>query len=137
MSCEGKSRRLFVRLGLIAVVLLGGGVVCFASAQAFAFGSLHVSVATGLTQRQVVTVTGSGLAANAYGYVLECNDTPGEPTVSVGPPFDQSVPVAVEPTVTQAHRVHKLLRVVVDDLQGPPEQKTGTSMRSPAGLRAL
>ena len=38
-------------------------------------------------------MAGSGLAAHAYGYVLECNSAPGEPTVYVGAPFDHTVPV--------------------------------------------
>jgi hypothetical protein len=88
-----KSRWFFVHHGVVAGALVVGGVLCVASAPASAAGMLHVSVATGLVQKQIVTVTGSGLADHAFGNVLECNGTPGEPTVSVGPPFDQSIPV--------------------------------------------
>ena len=49
--------------------------------------------AAGLTGGEKVTITGSGLAANAKGYVLECNEAPGEPTVNIGPPFDESLPI--------------------------------------------
>jgi len=66
-------------------------------APAGANGILNVTPASGLVRKQVVTVTGTGLANHAYGYVLECNDTPGEPTVPVGPPFDLSIPVGCSP----------------------------------------
>jgi uncharacterized membrane protein YgcG len=89
---EWKSRGRFFRQGLVAVALMAGGVVCFWSAQAFASGALFVSKTTNLVQRETVNVSANGLAANAYGYVLECNDTPGEPTDLVGPPFDMRIP---------------------------------------------
>jgi hypothetical protein len=44
---------------------------------------LTVSPDTNLTDGQRVTVTASGMKANAYGSVLECNLAPNEPTVSV------------------------------------------------------
>ena len=77
-------------------VLVGASVAGLTSqlaGPAWAAGTLHVSVATGLVQKQSVTVTGNGFASGSYGYVLECNATPGEPTVAVGPPFDQALPV--------------------------------------------
>jgi hypothetical protein len=67
--------------------------VGFAAAPAAATPTLHVSASTGLTQKELVGVTGTGLAPGAYGEVLECNATPGEPTVSVGAPFDEVIPV--------------------------------------------
>ena len=78
---------------LVAAALVVGGFLSIASAQAFAAGALHASPANGLTQGEVVRVAGSGLAAHTYGYVLECNSAPGEPTVYVGAPFDHTVPV--------------------------------------------
>jgi len=88
-----KSLKVSRRNWLIAAACVTGGFVCFASADAFATGTLAATPHGGIRQGEVVTVTGTGLAANSYGYVLECNDTPGEPTVLVGPPFDQRIPV--------------------------------------------
>ncbi|HUI02568.1 MAG TPA: hypothetical protein VLZ77_03420 [Acidimicrobiales bacterium] len=82
---------------LVATALIAVGLAAFTSAAAFGAGTIHVNVASGLGQGQVVTVTGTGLAASSYGYVLECNETPGEPTVTVGPPFDQSIPIGCSP----------------------------------------
>jgi hypothetical protein len=73
------------------VVVLG--VLLFAGADAFAAGTLHPSVSKALAQAEVVSVSGSGFAPSAFGYILECNETPGEPTVPVGAPFDQRIPV--------------------------------------------
>jgi len=78
---------------LIALALVVVGVVSFSSAQAFASGNLVLSDSTDLVQAQVIQVAGSGLTPGTYGYILECNDTPGEPTVSVGAPFDQQIPI--------------------------------------------
>jgi hypothetical protein len=86
-----------VRRWLAAVALIVGGVVALASNSAFAAGTLHVSPASGLGQKQVVRVSGSGLTPNAYGYIVECNGARGEPTVVVGPPFDQAIPVGCSP----------------------------------------
>ena len=73
------------------VVMLG--VLLFAGADAFAAGTLHPSASKALTQAEIVSVKGTGFASNAFGYILECNETPGEPTVPVGAPFDQRIPV--------------------------------------------
>src|SRR5579863_10506538 len=78
---------------LVAVGMLAGGLVVFAAAPAFAAGSINLSQSTGLKQAQVVSVTGSGLAASAFGYLIECNAAPGEPRVTVGPPFDVVLPI--------------------------------------------
>jgi hypothetical protein len=76
-----------------AALVLVLGVLMFAGADAFATGALQSSASNNLTQAQVVTITGTGFAANSYGYVLECNETPGEPSVPVGPPFDTYIPI--------------------------------------------
>ncbi len=96
-NSERESRGPVVRRAVLAAALVMGGVLCFASSQAFAAGELQANPTTGLEQAQVVTVTGSGLSANAYGYVLECNGTPGEPTDPVGAPFDMSISVGCSP----------------------------------------
>ncbi len=78
---------------LVAMAFLAGGIVLSTGVPAFATGSITVSQSTGLKQAQVVTVTGSGLAASSFGYLIECNGAPGEPTVTVGPPFDVVLPI--------------------------------------------
>jgi hypothetical protein len=82
---------------LVAVVLVAGGLVVSASTAASASAIITLNHASGLNQAQVVTVTGTGLAANTYGYVLECNNTPGQPTVPVGPPFDEAISIGCSP----------------------------------------
>jgi len=86
-----------MRRAVLAAALVVGGVLCFATSQAFAAGVLQANPTTGLQQAQVVTVSGSGLSPDAYGYVLECNGTPGEPTDPVGAPFDMSISVGCSP----------------------------------------
>ena len=76
-----------------AALVLVLGILMFAGADAFATGAIQSSVSNNLTQAQVVSITGTGFAPNSYGYVLECNETPGEPTVPVGPPFNTSIPI--------------------------------------------
>ncbi len=78
---------------LVAIGFLAGGMVLSTAVPAFASGSITVSQSTGLKQAQVVAVTGSGLAASAFGYLIECNAAPGEPRVTVGPPFDVVLPI--------------------------------------------
>ena len=85
--------KVSLRYRLLAVVLVVAGVVSFASSQAFAAGTLRATRSAGLVQGEVVGVIGAGLAANAYGYVLECNSAPGEPTIGVGAPFNQRIPI--------------------------------------------
>lgn len=77
----------------IALVLVVLGVLSFSTAEAFAQSSLVLSESTNLVQAQVIQVTGSGLTPSTYGYILECNEASGEPTVSVGAPFDMQIPV--------------------------------------------
>ncbi len=115
------------RRRLVAAALVVAGFLSFASAQAFATGALNLSSATGLVQGQVVLVAGTGLAANAFGYVLECNGTPGEPTVYVGPPFDESIPVGCSPpslkqivSTTPTGSMSASVKVHVSRKLGPP-----------------
>ena len=110
-----------------AGVLVAGGVSIFGTAAAYGQASISVSPSTGLTGGKNVTVTGSGLAADVPGYILECNTTPGEPTIGIGPPFDTRVPVgcsapslrriartSVSGTLAVTFRVHEGRKV------GPP-----------------
>jgi hypothetical protein len=118
---------IFGRRRLVAAALVVAGFLSFASAQAFATGALRLSSATGLVQGQMVFVAGSGLAANAFGYVLECNGTPGEPTVFVGAPFDEPIPVGCSPpslkqivSTTPTGSMSAAVKVHVSRKLGPP-----------------
>jgi hypothetical protein len=111
----------------LAVAVLTGLAVSLPIAPAGANGVLNVTPASGLAARQTVTVTGTGLPDHAYGYVLECNGTPGEPTVSVGPPFDLSIPVGCSPpslkqivSTSTAGVLLASLKVRSGDKVGPP-----------------
>src|SRR5579884_572927 len=53
------------------------------SSMAFAAGSITVSPNSGLKNGQTVTVSGSGLAANSTGTIVECNNDPNQPNVTV------------------------------------------------------
>ena len=55
--------------------------------------TLTANPGTCLNGGSVVTVTGSGFTPKGAGAVLECNDTAGQPTVALGAPISQSVPV--------------------------------------------
>ena len=91
---------------LVAIGFLAGGIVLATAAPAFATGTISLSQSTGLKQAQVVKVTGSGLAASAFGYLIECNDAPGEPTVTCRCAFRRGAPHRVQCAESQAHRAH-------------------------------
>jgi hypothetical protein len=112
---------------LIIGVVLATGVISLCSSAAFASGKLHVNPSTHLVRKETVRVTGSGLAGNAFGYILECNRTPGEPIVKVGAPFDRWIPVGCSPpslkhlvstsrigTLSTTFQIHEGIKV------GPP-----------------
>jgi|SRR5579884_3535315 len=53
------------------------------SSMAFAAGSITVSPNSGLVNGQTITVAGSGLAKNSTGTIVECNNDPNQPNVTV------------------------------------------------------
>ena len=55
--------------------------------------TLDVNPFTTLTNGQSVSVTGGGYAESSEGNVLECNNAPGQPTVTLGSPVNASVPI--------------------------------------------
>lgn len=97
MGLRRSDRQEHVKHRLLAVIVIAGALVLFGTDAAFGAATIRVTPAFGLSGGKVVTVTGTGLAKNAYGTVIECNGTPGEPTVLVGPPFDEWVPVGCSP----------------------------------------
>lgn len=90
-----RARRL--RYHLAATALVVGGVVMTGTAVASASPTIGVTPSTALTNGQVIVVAGSGLTTSTYGYLLECNDAPSEPTVNLGAPFDVTLPVGCSP----------------------------------------
>lgn len=82
---------------LIAGSLVAGGLVVSAASVAFGQGTLTVTPDTNLVNGSIVTVSASGLPANTFGYIIECNLTPKEPTVSLGSPVFGSLPVGCSP----------------------------------------
>ena len=90
-------RQEHVKHQLMAAVVIAATLVLSGTDVAFGAATIKVTPSFGLGGGKVVTVTGTGLARNAYGSVLECNGAPGEPTVLVGPPFDESIPVGCSP----------------------------------------
>jgi hypothetical protein len=83
-----------IRIG--AVLSLAGGATALAvasTASAASTPTLSANPSTGLTNGQSVTVTGSGYAASSPGNILECNNDPNEPTVSLPAPISSDVSV--------------------------------------------
>jgi len=56
-------------------------------------GTLSATPDTGLTNGESVTISGSSLAGDSLGALLECNKAPGQPTVFLGGVVGSSVPV--------------------------------------------
>jgi hypothetical protein len=90
-------RQRHVAPRVAALVMMAGGIVLAVASSAFATAPLSVSPASGLNARQTVVVDATGLGTSSPGYILECNNAPGEPTVLIGPPFDTSVPIGCSP----------------------------------------
>jgi len=55
--------------------------------------ALIVSPDSELTGSESVTVTGTGFADSSPGNILECNETPDQPTVALGSPVNGDLPV--------------------------------------------
>lgn len=81
-----------VALALLLVAALS--MTFFLSSAASANATIGVTPNADLTNGQGVTVTGSGLAANSTGSVLECNNASPQPTVNLPAPISETVPVS-------------------------------------------
>ena len=55
--------------------------------------TLSVGPSTSVSSGESVTLTGSGFQDDSPGNVLECNNTPSQPTVNLGAPVSNAVPV--------------------------------------------
>lgn len=95
---------------------------------------LTVQPDTNLTNGESVVVTGSGMAPNAYGSVLECNLTNGEPTVEVegnAVPVGCTNPLDTIQSTSSSGGFSKNFTVKTGTI-GPPGQGTDSANRSAA-----
>ena len=60
--------------------------------------TLAADPGTCLSGGTVVSVTGSGFDPGSSGAILECNNSPGEPSVALGSPINKTVPVGCSGT---------------------------------------
>ena len=93
------SRRARWAFGGIGTLLVVGGAITCGGAAAFAAsqGQITVDPATGLVKGTIVAVDGTGLPANSHGYVIECNMAPNEPTLALGSPVFDTLPIGCSP----------------------------------------
>lgn len=80
MIKERLLKSLFNRFSLAAIII---GLLFILGGVVEAAGSLVVKPNTDLTNRQVVSVSATGLAHNATGAIVECNNDPNQPTIKV------------------------------------------------------
>jgi hypothetical protein len=101
--------------------------------------SITVNPDAGLTDGQQVTVTGSGFSSGSAGGMAECNNTPGQPTMTV---YGNSVPVGCTNPLsslqaTSASGGFSASFTVHSGTIGPPAQGTDSAGRSAAADAAL
>ena len=93
---------------MLAGIALLGSVLAIPMGAAYATGNsnlpLTVTPSTGLTGGQSVQVSGTGYTASSIGNVLECNDDPNQPTVTLPQPVGSAVSVSCN-LVGYAHLV--------------------------------
>jgi len=111
-------------------MLIGGVVLLFLTSDAFADATMTVSPDTGLTNGQSVTITGSGFSASSPGNMLECNNDPNQPTVSLPSPVSSDVSVGCSApsynlVTTKSDGTFSATYKVVDGTVGPPCGSTG------------
>ncbi|MEI9914021.1 MAG: carboxypeptidase regulatory-like domain-containing protein [Candidatus Saccharibacteria bacterium] len=113
----------YLLAALIAVGLLAPAIV-------WASGSLNVSSSTGLSNGQVVSVSGSGFSANSTGSILECNNDPNQPTIEfVGNPVSVSCsnPFSELVTTNGGGNLPSTSFTIVSGTVGPPTTGTDSS----------
>jgi hypothetical protein len=93
-SQDGRGRETAIyflpTLLAIGVFALTGESASIASTPA-AVAKFNVAPHTNLKRGQVVKVSGSGFVKNSTGAIVECNNTPGQPTIDV---LNNEVPVS-------------------------------------------
>ncbi len=111
-------------IAVLAAVFLLNPVISRAAA------TLNVSATTGLTNGQVVSVSGAGFAANSTGSILECNSDPNQPTVSfLGNPIAVSCsnPFSALTSTDGSGNLGSTSFTIVSGTVGPPATGTDSS----------
>jgi collagen type VII alpha len=84
-------------LWVVAALMVVGVTTCGLASTAFAasgmMGTMTITPSTGLTGGQTVTVNVPGLTPSSIGNILECNNDPSEPTVTLPSPVSNSLGV--------------------------------------------
>ena len=98
-----RRKRQLNRASVVLAVLLFAslGVTLFISAPASASSpTMTVTPSSGLANGQTVSVSGAGFDAGSTGAVLECNNDPGQPTITV---LGNSIPVSCTNPLSNLH----------------------------------
>ena len=97
-----RRRRQLNRASVVLAVLLFAslGVTLFISAPASASPTITVTPSSGLANGQTVSVSGAGFDAGSTGAVLECNNDPDQPTITV---LGNSIPVSCTNPLSNLH----------------------------------
>ena len=119
-----RANRLSLALAVLLVTALAAGLAL--SGPASASAALNVAPNSGLTSGQSVTVSGSGYDASSTGAVLECNNAPGQPTISV---LGNSIPVSCTNPLNGLHTTDasgnlNTTFTIVSGVTGPPGSGT-------------
>jgi hypothetical protein len=133
-----RSRSRAVLVAAILLIFSGAGVVAFA-ADAWASGTLSVSPSTDLTDGQGVTVSGSGFTASSTGGVIECNNDPGQPTISFlgnAVPVSCTSPLAALKSTDSSGNLAAFTFTVVTGTVGPPTTSGTDSAGNPPATDA-
>jgi hypothetical protein len=116
------------------LIVVGGSVVGFFG-EAGAAGTLQVSPNTGLTNGEMVIVSGSGFTASSVGAITECNNDPSQPTITdagMQVPVSCSNPLAKLVETSSTGTLSATTFPVVEGTVGPPTTGTDSSGGSAA-----
>jgi hypothetical protein len=107
-SGHRRDRRIGTTLGVMgsAALLISGLVILGSTVSAGAASGvtapITVTPGTGLTNGEMVTITGSGFTANSIGNILECNSDKNQPNVMDGGLVNASISVSCNAPSLQA-----------------------------------
>ena len=122
---------------VLLVTTITGGTLA-ASAATGASPPITITPDTGLTNGQVVTITGTGFAKSSIGNVLECNSDAKQPTVLVGGLVNSTISVScIAPSLsklvtTSATGALNTTFPVVQGTVGPPCGPAPAAVTCPA-----
>ncbi len=73
----------FIPLKVLSTLLLILSLSLLSQVTTLAAGTITLSQSTGLNNGQTISISGSGLAKNSTGTLVECNNDPSQPNVSI------------------------------------------------------